>query len=60
MKKDLLPFPTPYQLKTITVQTADGTLLPVSVIGKGKPVLLMHAFGMDARQFLPVLLPSSY
>ena len=34
MKKDLIPFPTPYQLKTITVQTADGTLLPVSVIGK--------------------------
>ncbi|MFT0772749.1 alpha/beta fold hydrolase [Psychrobacter aquimaris] len=57
MKKDLIPFPTPYQLKTITVQTADGTLLPVSVIGKGKPVLLMHAFGMDARQFLPFILP---
>ncbi|MBH0007298.1 alpha/beta fold hydrolase [Psychrobacter sp. SWN149] len=57
MKKDLIPFSTPYQLKTITIQITDGILLPVSVIGKGKPVLLMHAFGMDARQFLPFILP---
>jgi len=57
MKKTLLPLPTPYQLKTIHIDTADGTLLPVSVIGKGKPVLLLHAFGMDARQFLPFILP---
>ncbi|MBF2720466.1 alpha/beta hydrolase [Psychrobacter sp. NG254] len=57
MKKDLIPLPTPYQLKTLTIQTADGTMLPVSVIGKGKPVLMLHAFGMDARQFLPFILP---
>ncbi len=46
-----------YQLRTITVTSTDGTLLPVSVIGHGKPVLMLHAFGMDARQFLPFILP---
>ncbi|WP_201617833.1 alpha/beta fold hydrolase [Psychrobacter urativorans] len=49
--------PTQYQLRTITVAAADGTLLPVSVIGSGPPVLMLHAFGMDARQFLPFILP---
>ena len=48
---------TPYQLQTIKVTAIDGTLLPVSVIGSGQPVLLLHAFGMDARQFLPFILP---
>ncbi len=46
-----------YQLKTITVASEDGKLLPVSIIGHGKPVLMLHAFGMDARQFLPFVLP---
>ena len=46
-----------YQLKTITVASEDGKLLPVSIIGSGKPVLMLHAFGMDARQFLPFILP---
>lgn len=46
-----------YQLQTQSVQVADGTLLPLSVIGHGKPVLLLHAFGMDARQFLPFIWP---
>ena len=46
-----------YQLKTITITSTDGTLLPVSVIGKGQPILMLHAFGMDARQFLPFILP---
>lgn len=46
-----------YQLKTITVASEDGKLLPVSIIGHGKPVLMLHAFGMDARQFLPFILP---
>lgn len=48
---------TQYQLHTITVKATDGTLLPVSVIGSGAPVLLLHAFGMDTRQFLPFILP---
>ena len=46
-----------YQLRTITITSTDGALLPVSIIGKGKPVLMLHAFGMDARQFLPFILP---
>lgn len=46
-----------YQLKTITITSTDSTLLPISVIGNGKPVLMLAAFGMDARQFLPFILP---
>lgn len=49
--------PAHYQLQTIHVTTVDGILLPVSIIGNGQPVLLLHAFGMDARQFLPFILP---
>lgn len=46
-----------YQLQMTDVIATDGTLLPVSIIGNGKPVVLLHAFGMDARQFLPFILP---
>lgn len=46
-----------YQLRMTDVIATDGTLLPVSIIGNGKPVVLLHAFGMDARQFLPFILP---
>lgn len=46
-----------YQLRTTTVTSTDSTLLPISVIGNGKPVLMLAAFGMDARQFLPFILP---
>ena len=49
--------PKHYQLKTIDVAGNDGELLPVSVIGRGKPVIMLAAFGMDARQFLPFILP---
>lgn len=45
-----------YQLQTLTVTAADGTSLPVSVIGQGPPVLMLHAYGMDAREFLPFIL----
>nr|WP_317200105.1 alpha/beta fold hydrolase [uncultured Psychrobacter sp.] len=54
MIKNLL---TPYQLQTINITAADGTRLPVSVIGKGPAVLLLHAYGMDAREFLPFITP---
>ncbi len=57
MKTSLLTLPANYQLQTINIAAADGTLLPVSVIGNGKPVLLLHAYGMDAREFLPFVLP---
>lgn len=33
--------------------------IPVTVVGspEAQPVLMLHAFGMDARQFLPFVLP---
>ena len=57
MKNPFFSLPASYQLRTIDIQTADGTALPVSVIGNGKPVMMMHAYGMDAREFLPFILP---
>ena len=57
MKRNLIKLPANYQLKTIDIALTDGTLLPVSVIGNGKPMLLLHAYGMDAREFLPFILP---
>ena len=57
MMTNLLTLPTQYQLQTINVTTTDGTLLPVSVIGDGEPVMMLHAYGMDAREFLPFILP---
>lgn len=57
MIKNLLTLPSQYQLQTIKATATDGTVLPVSVIGKGKPVLMLHAYGMDAREFLPFILP---
>ena len=57
MKKPLLALPSRYQLQTIKVAATDGTLLPVSVIGHGQPVLMLHAYGMDTREFLPFILP---
>ena len=49
--------PAQYQLQTIHILAVDGTPLPVSVLGSGEPVLMLHAFGMDTRQFLPFILP---
>jgi pimeloyl-ACP methyl ester carboxylesterase len=57
MKTNLLSLPAHYQLQTLKVALADGTLLPVTVIGNGKPVMMLHAYGMDAREFLPFILP---
>ncbi|WP_201592496.1 alpha/beta fold hydrolase [Psychrobacter fozii] len=57
MFKTTFKIPEQYQLQTSHVTVTDGTLIPMSVIGKGKPVMLLHAFGMDARQFLPFILP---
>ena len=57
MIKNLLTLPMQYQLQTMNVTTANNITLPVSVIGKGKPVLMLHAYGMDAREFLPFILP---
>lgn len=56
MKKNLLTLPIKYQLQTMNIAVTDGMMLPVSVIGSGKPVLMLHAYGMDAREFLPFIL----
>lgn len=50
-------YPSRYHLQTKTITTPDGTSLPVSIIGQGRPVLLLHAYGMDAREFLPFIWP---
>ncbi|MGM8872471.1 alpha/beta fold hydrolase [Psychrobacter sp. 2Y5] len=52
-----LPIPGQYQVQTAHITTTDGTLLPVSTIGQGPPVLMLHAYGMDAREFLPFIIP---
>ncbi len=57
MIRKQLTLPTQYQLQTISVAATDGNTIPVSVLGKGKPVLMLHAYGMDAREFLPFILP---
>lgn len=50
----------PYQPRLQHVAAIDGFQIPVTVVGQGTPVLLLHAFGMDARQFLPFVLPLSH
>ncbi|MGP5514930.1 alpha/beta fold hydrolase [Psychrobacter alimentarius] len=57
MKINRLSLPTHYPFKTIYIAAADGTQLPVSVIGNGQPIMMLHAYGMDAREFLPFILP---
>lgn len=46
-----------YQLRLQSVASYDGFDIPVHTIGQGTPVLMLHAFGMDARQFLPFISP---
>ncbi|WP_350562383.1 alpha/beta hydrolase [Psychrobacter sp. CAL346-MNA-CIBAN-0220] len=51
--------PKPYRTATrhVTISNCDNGTLPMTVIGRGKPVLVLHAYGMDAREFLPFILP---
>ena len=57
MKTNLINLSANYKVQTIHIALTDDTLLPVSVIGSGQPVILLHAYGMDAREFLPFILP---
>lgn len=52
----LLPSYTPRLQQVISY---DGMAIPVTVVGnpEAQPILMLHAFGMDARQFLPFVLP---
>ena len=53
---DLLQSYTPRLQQVISY---DGMAIPVTVVGnpEAQPILMLHAFGMDARQFLPFVLP---
>lgn len=42
------------------VNLADKHKMPLHIIGKGKPVVLLHGFGMDAKLWLPYILPYSH
>lgn len=48
-----------YTRRLQQVISYDGMAIPVTVVGnpQAQPVLRLHAFGMDARQFLPFVLP---
>ena len=48
-----------YTTRLQQVISYDGMAIPVTVVGnpEAQPVLMLHAFGMDARQFLPFVLP---
>lgn len=49
----------PYHIQLQHWVSYDGSQIPVTIVGSpsATPVLLLHAFGMDARQFLPFVLP---
>lgn len=49
----------PYIPRLQQLVSYDGISIPITVVGQpsAKPVLMLHAFGMDARQFLPFVLP---
>ena len=51
--------PKAYQAKTRLVEVGDcaNNRMHVTVIGSGKPIVLVHAYGMDAREFIPFILP---
>lgn len=57
MKNKIVPKTYRTTTRHIVVPNCENHTLPVTVIGKGKPLLLIHAFGMDAREFLPFILP---
>ncbi len=39
------------------VKTRDGSSVFVRVLGRGKPVILLHGFALDSRQWLPLIAP---
>ncbi len=42
---------------SIKVPVRDGQKIGVRVIGRGKPVILLHGFGSESRHWLPNILP---
>ncbi|WP_296205458.1 alpha/beta fold hydrolase [Psychrobacter sp. UBA3962] len=49
----------PYTVRLQQLVSYDGATIPITIVGnpEAEPVVLLHAFGMDARQFLPFVLP---
>ncbi len=39
------------------VETRDGSSVFVRILGRGKPVVLLHGFALDGRQWLPLIAP---
>jgi len=42
------------------IKMRDGEHLSVRIIGKGKPVMLLHGFGMESSHWLPFIIPFTY
>lgn len=42
---------------TQKIRLHDGQQMPVLVIGRGQPVIMLHGFGMDAALWLPFVAP---
>lgn len=47
-------------MKKIQVPLRDGQVLSTRVIGRGKPVVLLHGFGSQSSHWLPNILPLSH
>lgn len=56
-KRAIVPKTKRVTTRYIALPDGDGLTMPVTVVGVGQPLVLVHAFGMDAREFLPFVLP---
>lgn len=56
-KQSLTPKSKRVTTRYIALRNGKGLTMPVTVVGVGQPLVLVHAFGMDAREFLPFVLP---
>ena len=57
MKQAIIPKSKRTTIRHVAIPNCETGTMPVTVIGNGEPLLLVHAFGMDAREFLPFILP---
>lgn len=57
MKQALVPKNKRTTIRHVTIPNCENNTMPVTVIGIGEPLLIVHAYGMDAREFLPFILP---
>ena len=57
MKQAIVPKNKRTTIRHVRIPNCENNTMPVTVIGTGEPLLLIHAYGMDAREFLPFILP---